>query len=91
MANLQTKYMGLSLGTPIVAGASDLTSNVDTIKKLEESGAGAIVLKSLFEEQIQLERLRLEEDMDTGSNLYGEMATIFPKLEHAGRRNTSCG
>jgi len=86
MANLQTKYMGLSLGTPIVAGASDLTSNVDTIKKLEESGAGAIVLKSLFEEQIQLERLRLEEDMDTGSNLYGEMATIFPKLEHAGAK-----
>jgi dihydroorotate dehydrogenase (fumarate) len=86
MANLQTKYMGITLATPIVAGASDLTSNVDTIKKIEESGAGAIVLKSLFEEQIQLERLQLEEDMDTGSNLYGEMASIFPKLEHAGAK-----
>jgi dihydroorotate dehydrogenase (fumarate) len=86
MANLQTTYMGLTLATPIMAGASDLTASVDTIKKIEESGAGAIVLKSLFEEQIQLERMKLEEDMDTGSNLYGEMASIFPKLEHAGAK-----
>jgi dihydroorotate dehydrogenase (fumarate) len=53
---------------------------------MEEAGAGAIVLKSLFEEQIQLERFKLEEDLETGGDLYGEMATIFPKLQHAGAK-----
>ena len=84
MGNLATRYMGISLSNPIIAGASDLTSNVDSIKRIEEAGAGALVLKSLFEEQIQLERMKLEEDLDTGSELYSEMATIFPKLTHAG-------
>ena len=84
MGSLQTRYMGITLANPIIAGASDLTSNVDSIKRIEEAGAGAIVLKSLFEEQIQLERMKLEEDLDTGSELYSEMATIFPKLQHAG-------
>ncbi len=86
MASLQTRYMGVALANPVIAGACDLTSNVDSIRRIEDAGAGAIVLKSLFEEQIQLERLRLEEDMDTGSELYGEMVTIFPRLKHAGSR-----
>jgi dihydroorotate dehydrogenase (fumarate) len=86
MSSLQTRFMGLTLSNPIVAGSSDLTSNVDSIKRIEESGAGAIVLKSLFEEQIQLERLKLEEDLEAGNDLYGEMATIFPKLQHAGAK-----
>ncbi len=86
MGSLQTSFCGLTLSNPIVAGSSDLTSNVDSIRRIEEAGAGAIVLKSLFEEQIQLERLKLEEDLDTGSELYAEMATIFPKLQHAGAR-----
>lgn len=86
MGSLQTRFMGLTLSNPIVAGSSDLTSNVDSIKRIEESGAGAIVLKSLFEEQIQLERFKLEEDLEAGNDLYGEMATIFPKLQHAGAR-----
>ncbi len=86
MGSLQTRYMGITLTNPIIAGASDLTSNVDSIKRIEEAGAGALVLKSLFEEQIQLERFKLEEDLDTGSELYGEMASIFPKLQHAGAK-----
>ncbi len=86
MANLQTRFCGLSLSNPVLAGASDLTANVDSIKRIEEAGAGAIVLKSLFEEQIQLERLKLEEDLEAGNELYAEMATIFPKLQHAGAR-----
>ena len=84
MGNLQTRYMGITLSNPIIAGASDLTSNVDSIKRIEEAGAGALVLKSLFEEQIQLEKMKLEEDLDKGSEVYSEMATIFPKLQHAG-------
>jgi dihydroorotate dehydrogenase (fumarate) len=86
MGSLHTHFMGLQLSNPIVAGASDLTSNVDSIRRIEEAGAGAVVLKSLFEEQIQLERFKLEEELETGSDLYGEMATIFPKLQHAGAK-----
>ena len=86
MGSLQTRFMGLPLSNPIVAGSSDLTSSMDSIKRIEESGAGAIVLKSLFEEQIQLERFKLEEDLEAGNDLYGEMATIFPKLQHAGAK-----
>jgi len=84
MANLATRFMGLTLDNPIIAGASDLTGNVDSIRRMEQSGTGAVVLKSLFEEQIQLERYRLEEDQHTGENVYSEMTSIFPKLEHAG-------
>jgi dihydroorotate dehydrogenase (fumarate) len=84
MADLQTRYLGLTLKNPIVAGASDLTANLDSIKRIEEAGAGAIVLKSLFEEQIQLERFKLAEDLARGEALNAEMTTIFPKLQHAG-------
>jgi dihydroorotate dehydrogenase (fumarate) len=86
MGSLQTRYMGITLANPIIAGSSDLTSNIDSIKMMEDAGAGAVVLKSLFEEQIQLERFKLEEDLNTGSELYGEMASIFPKLQHAGAK-----
>jgi len=55
MAELQIKYLGLNLRNPIVIGSSGLTSSVDSVKNLEENGAGAVVLKSLFEEQILLE------------------------------------
>lgn len=54
MANLNTNYMGLSLKNPIIAGSSGLTNSVKMIKQLEEAGVGAVVLKSLFEEQIKL-------------------------------------
>ncbi len=52
MANLQTSYLGLNLRNPIIVSSSGLTSNLESIKKLEANGAGAVVLKSLFEEQI---------------------------------------
>jgi dihydroorotate dehydrogenase (fumarate) len=52
MANLQTTYLGLDLKNPIIVSSSGLTSNVESIKKLEANGAAAVVLKSLFEEQI---------------------------------------
>jgi dihydroorotate dehydrogenase (fumarate) len=52
MANLQTTYLGLNLKNPIIVSSSGLTSNVESIKKLEANGAAAVVLKSLFEEQI---------------------------------------
>lgn len=55
MADLRTKYMGLSLRNPIIVGSSGLTNSVDMIKEIEKLGAGAVVLKSLFEEQIRFQ------------------------------------
>ena len=52
MANLSTSYMGLTLRSPIIAGSSGLTNSIENIQKIYDSGAGALVLKSLFEEQI---------------------------------------
>jgi len=67
MANLTTKYLGLELKNPIVIGASELTNSVESIKELAQAGAGAVVLKSLFEEQIlmDLNSERLNNMMDT--------------------------
>ena len=84
MANLKTTYMGLELKNPFIAGASGYTANLDRIKQLEEAGAAAIVTASLFEEQIQYERFRLEEDLHQFDNLYGEMTGFFPQVKHAG-------
>ena len=58
---LQTTYMGLSLKNPIMAGASFLTADLDSIKKLEDNGAAAIVVKSLLEEEITMQRHKLDE------------------------------
>ncbi|HKL67602.1 MAG TPA: dihydroorotate dehydrogenase-like protein [Bacteroidales bacterium] len=55
MADLTTKYLGLSMTNPLIVGSSGLTDSVDNILELEKAGAGAVVLKSLFEEQIMLE------------------------------------
>ena len=55
MANFETTYLGLALKSPLIVSSSGLNSSVDRIKKYEEMGAGAIVLKSLFEEQIMHE------------------------------------
>ena len=63
MSNLSTVYMGIELKNPLIVASCDLTSNIDKIKKCEEEGAGAVVLKSLFEEQIEMET----EDLITGS------------------------
>ncbi|MFO7848798.1 MAG: dihydroorotate dehydrogenase-like protein [Spirochaetia bacterium] len=84
MSSLHTEYMGITLKNPIIAGASGLTSRLDSIKKLEDSGIGAIVAKSLFEEQIMLERYRYEGLLHKDDDLHAEMQTIFPDLEHAG-------
>lgn len=59
MPNLETKYMGLNLKNPIIVASSGLTNSVDKIKELENAGAGALVLKSIFEEQINNEVIHL--------------------------------
>lgn len=84
MKNLKTKYMGVELDNPIIVGASNMTTSLDKLKKAEELGAGAIVYKSLFEEQIQLERFQLDEKLTEFNDIYAEMLTIHPHIEHAG-------
>lgn len=84
MKNLKTKYMGIEINNPIVIGASNMTSDIDELKKAEEFGVGAIVYKSLFEEQIQLERLQLDEKLTEYDDIHAEMITTHPHIEHAG-------
>jgi len=57
MVNLKTNYMGLELKNPLIVGACNLVTNPDNLKRIEEADAAAIVYKSIFEEQIQLENL----------------------------------
>lgn len=81
---LATKYLGLELKNPIVVGASNLVTDMDMLKRLEENGASAIVYKSLFEEQIQLEGLEQESHLEEYGNRHAEMNSPFPGIEHAG-------
>ncbi len=84
MNKLKTKYMGLELENPIILGASNLVRNIDTLKKAEDLGIGAIVYKSLFEEEIQLERFQLDEKLTEFNDLNAEMVTIHPDIVHGG-------
>jgi dihydroorotate dehydrogenase (fumarate) len=84
MADLSTSYMGIKLRSPIVVGACALSKHLDHLKQAEDHGAGGLVIKSLFEEQIQLERQELEDRLNAGSELFQEAVSHFPHLEHAG-------
>lgn len=84
MANLSSNYLGVQLKTPIVVGACDLLENLENLTKLEKAGAGAIVYKSLFEEQIQLEDLELSRQLQEYNDRNAEMTSLFPDVSHAG-------
>jgi dihydroorotate dehydrogenase (fumarate) len=84
MINLKTKYMGLELKNPIIVGANNMMEDIEKIKKIEQSGAAAIVYKSLFEEEIQLERLQFQESIEEYDNRHAMMIDIFPDMQHAG-------
>jgi dihydroorotate dehydrogenase (fumarate) len=74
-----TKYLGLELKNPIIVGASNLVIDIKMLQALEEAGAAAIVYKSLFEEQVNLEHLQMEEEMSEYADRNAEMTTIFPQ------------
>lgn len=84
MADLSTTYMGVKLKNPIILGASNLVTKPEVVKELEEAGIAAIVYKSLFEEQIQLESLQFDEELNEYADRNSEMGRIFPDIEHAG-------
>lgn len=78
MADLKTKYLGLELKNPVIVGACNLVTNPGNLKRLEDAGAAAIVYKSLFEEQIQIENLELFERRTEYEERNAEMITLFP-------------
>lgn len=80
MADLKTHYMGLELKSPIIVGASNLVTNPDNLKRIEKAGAGAIVYKTLFEEQVQLENLELSERKSEYEERNAEMIKLFPDI-----------
>jgi dihydroorotate dehydrogenase (fumarate) len=84
MADLRTTYMGIELANPVVVGACSLSKNVDVIQKIEAAGAGALVVKSLFEEQIQIERRVLDDELSRHDNMFAEAVSLFPAVEHGG-------
>ena len=79
--NLTTNYLGLKLRTPLVPAASPLSENIDDIKKMEDAGASAVVLYSLFEEQLRQDRAELNQSMEQGTESFAEALTYFPEPE----------
>lgn len=83
MKNLKTTYMGIELENPIILGACNISDNIDDLMKAEENGVGAIVFKSLFEEQVQLERLQMDEKLTQYDHIHPEMITTHPNIEYS--------
>ena len=81
MLDLSTRYMGLNLRTPLVVSANPLSQKVDNIAAMEDAGAGAVVLFSLFEEQIRREAAKAEMVLSSTTNAFAEAADFFPGLE----------
>lgn len=79
--DLKTKYLGLELKNPIVPSASPLSRNLDSMKRLEDAGASAIVMYSLFEEEIAHESEELDHYLHYGTESFAEALTYFPKAE----------
>ena len=79
--NLSTTYLGLKLRTPLVPSASPLSENIDNIKRMEDAGAAAVVLHSLFEEQLRHESHTLHYHLTHGTESIAEALTYFPEPE----------
>ncbi|WP_345324799.1 hypothetical protein [Candidatus Villigracilis proximus] len=78
MIDLTTTYLGLQLKNPLVASASPLSKDIDKARKLEEAGIAAIVMYSLFEEQIIHESLELDHYLTRGTDSFAEAMTYLP-------------
>ncbi len=79
MSDLRTNYLGLKLHTPLVASASPLSQEIDSIRRLEDAGASAVVLYSLFEEQLRQESFELEHHLAEGTDSFAEASSFFPQ------------
>jgi dihydroorotate dehydrogenase (fumarate) len=81
MPDLSTTYLGLRLACPLVPSASPLSRNLDTIRRMEDAGAAAVVLHSLFEEQITFESHVLDRYLTVSADSYWEAVTYYPEPE----------
>lgn len=79
--DLSTKYLGLNLRTPLVPAASPMSEEIDTIKEMEDAGASAVVLYSLFEEQLRQDSAELAHNMEQGTESFAEALSYFPEPE----------
>ena len=82
MADLATTYMGIGLASPIVVAACPVSNSIDRVRLAEQAGAGALVIRSLFEEQIQFDSMRMEERLAGGAESSAEAFSNFPSLRH---------
>jgi dihydroorotate dehydrogenase (fumarate) len=80
MIDLSTRYLGLRLANPLVASPSPLCERLDNLRRMEDAGAAAVVLHSLFEEQIDVESQHLDRYLSYGSESYAESISYFPDL-----------
>jgi len=79
--DLRTEYLGLTLKNPIVPSSSPLSYTIDSIRRLEDAGAAAVVMYSLFEEQITAESYYLDYYLSHGTDSYAESLSYFPEME----------
>jgi dihydroorotate dehydrogenase (fumarate) len=79
--DLRTRYLGLELANPILAAASPLTGTIDSLRQLESAGVGAVVLRSLFEEQIEHDEMAAHDLFLYGAEISPEVTGYFPELE----------
>ena len=79
--DLSTRYLGLELPHPFMPGASPLVDDLDTVRRLEDAGAAAIVMNSLFEEQVVYEQESAAHFMDDPAYSFAEAQTYFPEPE----------
>ena len=79
--DLTTKYLGLKLRSPLVVSASPLSEDVENIRRMEDAGASAVVLHSLFEEQLRQDRLEMNRNTIYGTESFAEALTYFPEAE----------
>jgi len=79
MIDLSTQYLGMKLRTPLVPSASPLSQEVSSIRRLEDAGASAVVLYSLFEEQLRQESIELDYHMNEATESFAESLTFFPQ------------
>jgi dihydroorotate dehydrogenase (fumarate) len=80
MIDLTTKWLGLELKNPLVHSASPLSNSLDSMKQLEDAGVSAIVMYSLFEEQIQHESREIDHYLNTGAHSFAEASSYFPEM-----------
>jgi dihydroorotate dehydrogenase (fumarate) len=78
MIDFSTTYLGLKLNGPIVVSSTPLSESLDTIRRMEDAGASAIVLTSLFEEQLALESGALDDDLSRGTDSFAESLDYLP-------------